>query len=157
VGFVVSKVALGSTSISLPVFIPPITRQSPSSIIWVWYNRPIVVALPSGLSHPSKNRRISHANNVGSFLGLSLSKQAVEINEELPLKRTNRTTDICFRRQKAGFPKLFHFSFLLKVTESVALLTGKIPGPNFHWDYGYTDWCFSWFYSVSPSDCLGTR
>jgi hypothetical protein len=34
----------------LPIFIPPIAPQSPSSITWGWYNRPIVAAVPSGLS-----------------------------------------------------------------------------------------------------------
>jgi hypothetical protein len=34
----------------LPIFIPPISPQSPSSIIWGWYNRPAVAAVPSGLS-----------------------------------------------------------------------------------------------------------
>jgi hypothetical protein len=34
----------------LPIFIPPIGPQSPSSIIWGWYNRPVVAAVPSGLS-----------------------------------------------------------------------------------------------------------
>jgi hypothetical protein len=34
----------------LPIFIPPIAPQSSSSIIWGWYNRPIVAAVPSGLS-----------------------------------------------------------------------------------------------------------
>jgi hypothetical protein len=33
VGFVVDKVALGQV-FSLPIFIPPIAPQSPSSIIW---------------------------------------------------------------------------------------------------------------------------
>jgi hypothetical protein len=35
---------------SLPIFIPPITPQSPLYIIWGWYNRPVVAAVPSGLS-----------------------------------------------------------------------------------------------------------
>jgi hypothetical protein len=35
---------------SLPIFIPPIAPQSPSSIIWGWYSRPVVAAVPSGLS-----------------------------------------------------------------------------------------------------------
>jgi hypothetical protein len=35
---------------SLPLFIPPIAPQSPSSIIWGRYNRPVVAAVPSGLS-----------------------------------------------------------------------------------------------------------
>jgi hypothetical protein len=34
----------------LPTFIPPIAPQSPSSIIWSWYNRPIVASVISGLS-----------------------------------------------------------------------------------------------------------
>jgi hypothetical protein len=33
----------------LPVFIPPIAPQSPSSIIWGWYNRSVVSAVPSEL------------------------------------------------------------------------------------------------------------
>jgi hypothetical protein len=35
---------------SLPTFIAPVAPQSPSSIIWNWYNRPVVAAVPSGLS-----------------------------------------------------------------------------------------------------------
>jgi hypothetical protein len=34
----------------LPIFIPPVDPQSPSSIIWGWYNRPVAAAIPSGLS-----------------------------------------------------------------------------------------------------------
>jgi hypothetical protein len=34
----------------LPIFIPSISPQSPSSIIWGWYNRPVLAAVPSGLS-----------------------------------------------------------------------------------------------------------
>jgi hypothetical protein len=34
----------------LPIFIPPIAPQSPSSIILGLYNRPEVAAVPSGLS-----------------------------------------------------------------------------------------------------------
>jgi hypothetical protein len=48
VGFVVEKVALGL--FPLPIFIPPIAAQSPSPIIWGWYNRPVVASAPSGLS-----------------------------------------------------------------------------------------------------------
>jgi hypothetical protein len=35
----------------LPILIPPIAPQSPSSIIRGWYNRSVVAAVPSGLSH----------------------------------------------------------------------------------------------------------
>jgi hypothetical protein len=34
----------------LSIFIPPIAPQSPSPIIWGWYNRPEVAAVPNGLS-----------------------------------------------------------------------------------------------------------
>jgi hypothetical protein len=34
----------------LPTFIAPTAPQSPSSIIWVWYNRPVVTVVPSELS-----------------------------------------------------------------------------------------------------------
>jgi hypothetical protein len=54
-GFVVDKSGPGAGFLRelrfpLPIFIPPIAPQSPSSIIWGWYNRPIVAAVPSGLS-----------------------------------------------------------------------------------------------------------
>jgi hypothetical protein len=32
----------------LPIFIPPVVPQSPSSIIWGWYNRSVVAAVTSG-------------------------------------------------------------------------------------------------------------
>jgi hypothetical protein len=55
VGFVVDKVAVGGGFLRvlrspLPIFIPPIAPQSASSIIRGWYNRPVVAAVPSGLS-----------------------------------------------------------------------------------------------------------
>jgi hypothetical protein len=34
----------------LPIFVPPIASQSQPSIIWGWYNRPVLAAVPSGLS-----------------------------------------------------------------------------------------------------------
>jgi hypothetical protein len=34
----------------LPILIPPTAPHSSSSIIWGWYNRPVVAAVPSGLS-----------------------------------------------------------------------------------------------------------
>jgi hypothetical protein len=34
----------------LSIFIPPTAPQSPSSIIRGWYNRPVVAAVPSGLT-----------------------------------------------------------------------------------------------------------
>jgi hypothetical protein len=43
----------------LPIFIPPISPQSPSSIIWGWYNRPDVAAVPSGLSPTPLRKKIS--------------------------------------------------------------------------------------------------
>jgi hypothetical protein len=51
VGFVVDKVALGkvfSEYFGFPC--QSLFHQSPSSIIWGWYNRPVVASVPSGLS-----------------------------------------------------------------------------------------------------------
>jgi hypothetical protein len=55
VEFLVDKVALGQVfsevlRFPLPIFIPLISPQSPSSIIWGWYNTPVVAAVPSELS-----------------------------------------------------------------------------------------------------------
>jgi hypothetical protein len=36
-----------SISVSLPIFIPSIVPESPSSIIWGWYKRPVVATVPS--------------------------------------------------------------------------------------------------------------
>jgi hypothetical protein len=51
VGFAVDKVALGQVfseyfGFLMPIFIPPISPQSPSPIIRYWYNTPLVTAVP---------------------------------------------------------------------------------------------------------------
>jgi hypothetical protein len=46
----------------LPIFIPPIAPQSPSSIIWGLYNRPEVAAVPRDLVPPHKNSSIIMKN-----------------------------------------------------------------------------------------------
>jgi hypothetical protein len=48
VGFVVDNVAgfLRVLRFPLSIFIPPISPQSPSPIIWGWYDRPVVAAVP---------------------------------------------------------------------------------------------------------------
>jgi hypothetical protein len=49
----------------LPIFIPPNAPQSPSSIIWGWYNRPVVAAVPSGLSlTPLRNNNNNNNNKI---------------------------------------------------------------------------------------------
>jgi hypothetical protein len=51
VEFVVDKVALGQVLwFPLPIFIPPIAPQSPSSTIRGWFNGPVVATVASGLS-----------------------------------------------------------------------------------------------------------
>jgi hypothetical protein len=60
VGFVVDKVALGQGfseyfGFPLPIFIPPISPQSPSPIIRRWYNRPV-----SGRSTQSPTAQIKN-------------------------------------------------------------------------------------------------
>jgi hypothetical protein len=61
VGFVVDKVALvqGFSRVlrfPLPIFIPPISPQSPSPIIWGWYNRPVVASVPKVPPHKLKKK-----------------------------------------------------------------------------------------------------
>jgi hypothetical protein len=55
VGFVVDKVALGQVFSEYFGFpcqssFHQFHHKSPSSIIWGWYNRPVVAAVPRGLS-----------------------------------------------------------------------------------------------------------
>jgi hypothetical protein len=40
----------------LPIFIPPISPQSPPSIIRGWYNRPVVAAVPKVPLHKLKKK-----------------------------------------------------------------------------------------------------
>jgi ribosomal protein L37AE/L43A len=58
----------------LPVIIPPVAPQSSSSIIWGWYNRPIVAAVPSGLSltppQETKKKRKHSTDNVRIYVAI---------------------------------------------------------------------------------------
>jgi hypothetical protein len=62
VGFVVDKVALGQVFCEyfgfpcLPIFIPPISPQSPSPIIRGWYKTPVVAAVPKVPPHELNNK-----------------------------------------------------------------------------------------------------
>jgi hypothetical protein len=55
----------------LPIFIPPVAPQSPSSIIWGWYSRLIVGSVPSGLSRTLlrilKNKNIKNMKGGGQY------------------------------------------------------------------------------------------
>jgi hypothetical protein len=42
----------------LPIFIPPISPQSPSPIIQGWYNRPVVAAVPIVSPHKWKKKKV---------------------------------------------------------------------------------------------------
>jgi hypothetical protein len=53
----------------LPILIPPAAPQLPSSIIWGWYNRPVVAALPSGLSLTPLRIIIIYMGARGSVVG----------------------------------------------------------------------------------------
>jgi hypothetical protein len=49
---------LGVFLFPLPIFIPPVAQQSPSSITWSWYSRPVMAAVSSALkSHLAKNNK----------------------------------------------------------------------------------------------------
>jgi hypothetical protein len=53
VGFMVDKVALGqvfSECLGFPVNLHSTSYSTITIIIWGWYNRPVVAAVPSGLS-----------------------------------------------------------------------------------------------------------
>jgi hypothetical protein len=61
VGFVVDKVALGQFfsdyfGFPMPIFIPPISSQSPSPIIRGWCNRPVVAAVFKVPPHKLKKK-----------------------------------------------------------------------------------------------------
>jgi hypothetical protein len=62
---------------TLPIFIPPISPQSPSSIIWGWYNRSVVAAVPSGLSLTPLTiiKRIKFKNGTTLLLSKRLFKE----------------------------------------------------------------------------------
>jgi hypothetical protein len=47
---------------SLPIFIPPISPQSPSPIIRGWYNRPVVAAVPKVPQHKLKKEQVQYQN-----------------------------------------------------------------------------------------------
>jgi hypothetical protein len=46
-----------STSVPLPIFIPTISPQSTSPIIWGWCNRPVVAAVPKVPPHKLKRKK----------------------------------------------------------------------------------------------------
>jgi hypothetical protein len=48
----------------LPIFIPQLAAQSPSSVIWGWYNGPVVVAVPSWLSLTPLRNTISISRKI---------------------------------------------------------------------------------------------
>jgi hypothetical protein len=52
----------------LPIFIPPIAPQSPSSIIWGLYNRPVVAVVPRDLVPPHKiKKKIKKDQGIKSY------------------------------------------------------------------------------------------
>jgi hypothetical protein len=71
VGFVVDKVALGQGfseyfGFPLPIFIPPISPQSPSPNIRGWYIGPVVIAGPKVPPHKlNKKKKYYNAEGRG--------------------------------------------------------------------------------------------
>jgi hypothetical protein len=51
----------------LPIRIPPTAPQSLSSIIWGWYNGPVVAAVPSGLSLTPSENKMERYHGRGQF------------------------------------------------------------------------------------------
>jgi hypothetical protein len=69
VGFVVEESGAGAGFLRvfrfpLPIFIPPISAQSPSPIIWGWYNRPVVAAVPTVPPHILKKNKKSNIQSI---------------------------------------------------------------------------------------------
>jgi hypothetical protein len=56
----------------LPIFIPPISTQSPSSINWGWYNRPVRAAVPKAPTHKLKTNYFLHMIFVGIMTTIRL-------------------------------------------------------------------------------------
>jgi hypothetical protein len=50
----------------LPIFIPPVSLQSPSPIIRGWYSRPVVAAVPKVAPHKLKKKKKKKTWLVGS-------------------------------------------------------------------------------------------
>jgi hypothetical protein len=74
-----------STLVPLSVFIPPIAPQSPSSIIWGWYNRPIVAAVPSGLSRAPIRILIRHHLNMRAGIATGYGLDDREVGVRVPV------------------------------------------------------------------------
>jgi hypothetical protein len=78
----------------LPIFIPLISPQSPSSIIWGWYNRPVVAAVPSGLSlTPLTTTTIIQFNSILIYVLANLTAQG-QLQSEHELGYRNKRTQI---------------------------------------------------------------
>jgi hypothetical protein len=64
----------------LPIFIPPIAPQSSSSIIWGFYNRPEVAAVPRDLVPPHQKKKdgnqIPHSGDISEHTGLPTQDMA---------------------------------------------------------------------------------
>jgi hypothetical protein len=57
----------------MSIFIPPTAPQSPLSIIWGWYNRPVMAAVPSGLSLTALKIIIKENNKIYRTSSIALS------------------------------------------------------------------------------------
>jgi hypothetical protein len=110
----------------LPIFIPPISPQSPSSIIWGWYNRPVVAAVPSRLSLTpltiiKKTQACRH--NFGAFL-LLLHLDFQFVGAKVRCSLTNRVT--IFLERKSGL----HFRKKRRTWQQLGVLLSLLYNPE---------------------------
>jgi hypothetical protein len=89
------------------MFIASIGPQSPSSIIWGWYNRPVVAAVPSGLS----------------LTPLRIKNKYFCILTDIYLYRSLIYNDFKERRSRKLLPELFRSLHRIK-TFTMALCIG---------------------------------
>jgi hypothetical protein len=77
----------------LPIFIPPIAPQSPSSIIWGLYNRSEVAAVPSGLSPTPQKKKHSMCSSLvltNGSVKLTTTTTTITIGEQQIRKNFRR-------------------------------------------------------------------
>jgi hypothetical protein len=110
VGLVVDKVAgfLRELRLRLPIFIPPISPQSPSRIIRGWYNRSVVAAVPKVPPHKLKKKGTAHIKlSCRHSWWRTFCNTAIEFRHHYPLKITIAVTSM--RNNKRALHKTPNF------------------------------------------------
>jgi hypothetical protein len=117
---------------ALPILIPPTAPHSlSSSIIWGWYNRPVVAAVPSGLSltpHQETKTKKKKTRDAFVFLVLALLHEFIRVSSFIHQ---------WFFRHFVGPWPIFQFPKLF--TQSVGLLRRVISPSQGRYLHGTTE------------------